>query len=215
MKKPLYTVRKSILAALRLRLFIAFLVTCAIGVGIFFLSGSLSASDNGAETVVQTENVEAEAGADNLPEESEPEVQPEESKAKSGPEWLPEKLRENFLIVRIALAALLPAIVLLIQLALIIRVMSFKIQIYENRIVVKEGILFATMEQQWCFTGVARFIIARTFWSHVFGIAEILIICPGGLRINERFIRRPNRLKRFLSAYFIGRKSSTVHFLND
>lgn len=181
MRKPLYTVKKSFLAALRLRLFIAFILTCAIGLGIFFASGMLvSAPETEAVTT-----------------------------------WLPETLREHWLIIRIAAAALLPFIVLLIQLALIIRVKSFKIKIYENRIIVKEGILFATSEQQWCFVGVARFIIARSFWSHVLGISEIMIICPGGFRLNERFIRRPKKLKKFLSTYFIGRKNAKIHLIND
>ena len=231
MRKPLYTVKKSFLAALRLRLFIAFILTCAIGLGIFFASGMLTPKpEDAAITQNQnenkpTENSNADADKNKTEEtledttpdtdETNPEEKPEEPKTELVPKWLPEKLREHWLIIRIAAAALLPFIVLLIQLALIIRVKSFKIKIYENRIIVKEGILFATSEQQWCFTGVARFIIARNFLSHIIGISEIMIICPGGIRINERFIRHPNKLKKFLSTYFIGRKDAKIHLIND
>lgn len=215
MRKPLYTVKKSFLAALRLRLFIAFILTCAIGLGIFFASGMLTPKlEDAAITQNQNENKPTEnSNAD--ADKNKTEEKPEETKTELAPKWLPEKLREHWLKIRIAAAAFLPLIVVLIQLALIIRVKSYKIKIYENRIIVKEGILFATFEQQWCFTGVARFIIARNFWSHIIGISEIMIICPGGIRINERFIRHPNKLKKFLSTYFIGRKDAKIHLIND
>lgn len=215
MRKPLYTVKKSFLAALRLRLFIAFILTCAIGLGIFFASGMLApASETEDAAISQNQNTPLEGGEKTEDAETE-ETKTEEIKTEAVPTWLPEKLHKHWFKIRIAAAALLPFVVLLIQLALIIRVKSYSIKIYENRIIVKEGILFATFEQQWCFTGVVRFIIARNFWSHILGISEIMIICPGGFRLNERFIRRPNKLKRFLSTYFIGRKESMVHLIND
>ena len=180
MRKPLYTIKKSFLAAFGLKTFIALLITGAIGAGIYF----------GSEMFL-------------IPE------------GASVPEFLPEALSDKWSLIRIAASALLPAVVLLVQFALIVRVKSFKIKIYENRIIIKEGILFATSEQHLTFDGSARFIINRSFLGRFAGIAQVTIIWPAGFTLTESFIRRPGKLKKFISSVYIGRNGAVGHLANN
>lgn len=180
MRKPLYTIKKSFLAAFSLKMFIAFIISAAIGAGIYF----------GSEMFY-------------IPI------------GDFAPDFLLRLLGYNWFLVDIAVSALLPAIVLLVQLALIIRVKSYKIKIYENRIVISEGILFATSEQHLTFDGSARFIINRSFLGRFAGVAQVTIIWPAGFTLTERFIRRPNKLKNFISTVYVGRNGASGHLSNS
>jgi len=86
---------------------------------------------------------------------------------------------------------------LIIQIVRILTVKAYSIEIYDEKIVTKSGLL-SKNENQSVFAGVYSVSISQTFLGRIFGYGDIRVDCPGKWDIDTRGIKNPKDLKKFL-----------------
>lgn len=89
---------------------------------------------------------------------------------------------------------------LIIQIARIVVAKCYSIEFYDNRIVVKSGVL-NKQEKQSVFAGVYSVSVSRPFLGTIFGYGNISIDCPGKWDIDTIGIKNPDGLKSYLEGY--------------
>ena len=93
-----------------------------------------------------------------------------------------------------------------------LRAKVFRLSVYENRIVVKDGIL-ETGETQRFFAGITRVSVDESFFDKLIGTGTVRISCPGNFNLLEHYIIEPEKFKKFLIEHFINKNDTRFHFL--
>ena len=88
------------------------------------------------------------------------------------------------------------------QIQLIIRAKTFRMTIYEDRIVTRIGIL-DVQERQTLFMGMNSLSFDQGFWGTLLDYGTVHIVCPGRHDVFESGILDPATLKRVLSKHFV------------
>ena len=89
---------------------------------------------------------------------------------------------------------------LIIQIARILSAKCYSIEFYDNKIVVKSGIL-SKQEKQSVFGGVYSVSISQSFAGRIFNYGNIKVDCPGKWDIDTTGIKDPESLKIYLENY--------------
>ena len=89
---------------------------------------------------------------------------------------------------------------LIIQLARILSAKCYSIEFYDNKIVVKSGVLNKN-ERQSVFGGVYSVSVSQSFMGRIFNYGEIRVDCPGKWDINTNGTLDPLKLKEYLEKY--------------
>ena len=89
---------------------------------------------------------------------------------------------------------------LIIQIARILSAKCYEAEFYDNKIVVKSGVLNKS-ENQSVFAGVYSVSISRSFFGRIFGYGDVRIDCPGRWDVDTSGIKDPEGLKRYLEGY--------------
>ena len=89
---------------------------------------------------------------------------------------------------------------LIIQIVRIISAKCYSIEFYDNKIVVKSGIL-NKKEKQSVFAGVYSVSVSQSFIGRIFNYGDIYIDCPGKWDVNTKNIKYPVLLKNYLETY--------------
>ena len=86
---------------------------------------------------------------------------------------------------------------LIIQIVKIIQASKYKIEFYEEKVVVKSGI-FSTSEKQFVFLGVFGVSIEQNLLGKIFNYGDVRIDCPGKWDVDTEGLADPKGLKSFL-----------------
>ena len=101
----------------------------------------------------------------------------------------------------------------LIQLCIIIHVKTFSIKVYEDRLVVKRGLIFVKEETHGLFVGLVRMHIHQNFWGNLLDYGTFTLQCVGRSDIDEDGIFDPHALKYYLQRRFINVANNTQTLL--
>ena len=89
---------------------------------------------------------------------------------------------------------------LIIQIARILSAKCYSIEFYDDKIVVKSGVLNKN-EVQSVFGGVYSVSVSQSFAGRIFNYGNIQVDCPGRLDIDTADIKDPSALKKYLENY--------------
>ena len=89
---------------------------------------------------------------------------------------------------------------LIIQIARILSAKCYLIEFYDNKIVVKSGVL-SKQENQSVFGGVYSVSVSQSFVGRIFNYGNIQVDCPGRWDIDTKGIKDPSALKKYLENY--------------
>ena len=89
---------------------------------------------------------------------------------------------------------------LIIQIARILSAKCYLIEFYDNKIVVKSGVL-SKQENQSVFGGVYSVSVSQSFVGRIFNYGNIQVDCPGRWDIDTVGIKDPLALKKYLENY--------------
>ena len=89
---------------------------------------------------------------------------------------------------------------LIIQIARILSAKCYSIEFYDNKIVVKSGVL-NKKERQSVFGGVYSVSVSQSFVGRIFNYGNIKVDCPGRWDIDTTGIKDPSALKKYLENY--------------
>ncbi len=100
---------------------------------------------------------------------------------------------------------------LIIQIVRILSVKCYSIEFYDNKIVVKSGVL-SKQEKQSVFGGVYSVSISQNFIGRIFNYGNIRVDCPGRWDVDTEGIKDPIALKKYLESYITASgMTSIVH----
>ncbi len=80
----------------------------------------------------------------------------------------------------------------------IIVVRSMYLEFYKDKIVEHWGV-FHKDSRNAIFLGVAETTLCRPFWGRIFGYGHVKIDCAGQWDFDARYVKRPQRLVRYLN----------------
>ena len=89
---------------------------------------------------------------------------------------------------------------LIIQIARMLSAKCYLIEFYNNKIVVKSGVL-NKKEKQSVFGGVYSVSVSQSFVGRIFNYGNIHVDCPGKWDIDTVGIKNPSALKKYLENY--------------
>ena len=89
---------------------------------------------------------------------------------------------------------------LIIQIARILSAKCYSIEFYDNKIVVKSGVL-SKQENQSVFGGVYSVSISQSFLGRIFNYGDVRVDCPGKWDVGTESIKDPAALKKYLENY--------------
>ena len=89
---------------------------------------------------------------------------------------------------------------LIIQIARILSAKCYSIEFYDNKIVVKSGVM-SKQESQSVFGGVYSVSISQSFIGKIFDYGNIRVDCPGRWDVDTDGIKAPVALKKYLETY--------------
>ena len=89
---------------------------------------------------------------------------------------------------------------LIIQIARILSAKCYSIEFYDNKIVVKSGVL-NKKERQSVLAGVYSVSVSQSFAGRIFNYGNIQVDCPGRWDIDTADIKDPSALKKYLENY--------------
>ena len=89
---------------------------------------------------------------------------------------------------------------LIIQIARILSAKCYSIEFYDNKIVVKSGVL-SKQENQSVFGGVYSVSISQSFFGRIFNYGSVRVDCPGKWDVGTENIKDPSALKKYLENY--------------
>ena len=93
---------------------------------------------------------------------------------------------------------------LIIQIVRIVAARAYVIEFYDERIVVKSGIL-NKKERQSVFSGVFMVSVEQSLGGQMFGYGNVVVDCPGKWDIDTCGIKDPRGLKEYLERYITSR----------
>ena len=102
----------------------------------------------------------------------------------------------------------------LIQIAFIIHVKTFRLKVYEDRIVVKSGLIFVREEAHGLFVGLVKMDIHQNFWGNILDYGTFSLQCVGRTDIEEDGIFDPHALKHYLQRRFINVANTQTLLMN-
>lgn len=102
--------------------------------------------------------------------------------------------------VRIFLFFLIIPLIILI--ADMIRLSCHRIEFYDKKIVHKLGV-FSKQEKVFYFTGVMSVYTHQSFIGRIFGYGDVKVDFQGRYDIGTDCIKRPNKLRDYLSHYIV------------
>ena len=88
----------------------------------------------------------------------------------------------------------------IIQIARILSAKCYSIEFYDNKIVVKSGVL-SKQENQSVFAGVYSVSISQSFFGRIFNYGNVRVDCPGKWDVDTESIKDPSALKKYLENY--------------
>lgn len=126
-------------------------------------------------------------------------------------------MKPNYVATKSAAAVLSPWLILLfwlivpliMQIVRILRAKSYQIEFYDNKMVVKSGLLNKN-ERQSVFTGVYAVSVSQSLWGRICGYGNISVDCPGKWDIDTTGIKDPKALKAFLEKYITTKGTTNV-----
>ena len=89
---------------------------------------------------------------------------------------------------------------LIIQIARILSAKCYSIEFYDNKIVVKSGVL-SKQENQSVFGGVYSVNISQSLFGRIFNYGNVRVDCPGKWDVDTKSIKDPSALKKYLEKY--------------
>ena len=89
---------------------------------------------------------------------------------------------------------------LIIQIVRILSAKCYSIEFYDNKIVVKSGVL-SKQENQSVFGGVYSVSISQSFFGRIFNYGSVKVDCPGKWDVGTESIKDPSALKKYLENY--------------
>ena len=89
---------------------------------------------------------------------------------------------------------------LIIQIARILSAKCYSIEFYDDKIVVRSGVLNKN-EVQSVFGGVYLVSVSQSFMGRIFNYGNIKVDCPGRWDIDTTGIKDPSALKKYLENY--------------
>ena len=89
---------------------------------------------------------------------------------------------------------------LIIQIARMLSAKCYLIEFYNNKIVVKSGVL-NKKERQSVFAGVYSVSVSQSLVGRIFNYGNIQVDCPGRWDIDTVGIKDPSALKKYLENY--------------
>ena len=89
---------------------------------------------------------------------------------------------------------------LIIQIARILSAKCYSIEFYDNKIVVKSGVL-SKQENQSVFAGVYCVSVSQNFFGRIFNYGNVRVDCPGKWDVDTENIKDPSALKEYLENY--------------
>ena len=89
---------------------------------------------------------------------------------------------------------------LIVQIVRIVSAKCYSIEFYDNKIVVKSGVL-NKKEKQSVFGGVYSVSVSQSLVGRIFDYGNIEVDCPGKWDVNTNGILDPLKLKEYLEKY--------------
>ena len=89
---------------------------------------------------------------------------------------------------------------LIIQIARILSAKYYSIEFYDDKIVIKSGVL-SKQEKQSVFAGVYSVSISQSFFGRIFNYGSVTVDCPGKWDVDTEGIKDPSALKKYLENY--------------
>ena len=89
---------------------------------------------------------------------------------------------------------------LIIQIARILSAKCYSIEFYDNKIVVRSGVL-SKQEEQSVFGGVYSVSMSQSFFGRIFNYGSVRVDCPGKWDVGTENIKDPSALKKYLENY--------------
>lgn len=106
-------------------------------------------------------------------------------------------------------------VVALIQLCFVIHIKTFRLKVYQDRIVVKSGLIFVKQETHGLFVGVVRMNIYQNFWGNLLDYGTLTLECVGRTDMCEAGIFDPHALKFYLQNRFINAANAQTLLVNQ
>ena len=98
---------------------------------------------------------------------------------------------------------------LIVQIARILSAKCYSIEFYDNKIVVKSGVL-NKKERQSVFGGVYSVSVSQSFVGRIFNYGNIQVDCPGRWDIDTVGIKDSSALKKYLENYIIAIRMTNI-----
>ena len=98
---------------------------------------------------------------------------------------------------------------LIIQIVRIAAAKSFSVEFYDNKIVMKSGLL-NKQEKQSVFVGVNTVSISQSFLGRIFGYGDVKVDCRGKWDVDTYGICNPKGLKAYLESKITADGITTV-----
>ena len=89
---------------------------------------------------------------------------------------------------------------LIIQIARIVSAKCYSIEFYDNKIIVKSGVLNKN-ERQSVFAGVYSVSVSQSLAGRILGYGDISVDCPGRWDVDTVGIKNPADLKNYLEGH--------------
>lgn len=89
---------------------------------------------------------------------------------------------------------------LIIQIARIVSAKCYSIEFYDNKIIVKSGVLNKN-ERQSVFAGVYSVSVSQSLAGRILGYGDISVDCPGRWDVDTVGIKNPAALKNYLEGH--------------
>ena len=89
---------------------------------------------------------------------------------------------------------------LIVQISRILKAKCYSAEFYDNKIVVKSGVLNRS-ENQSVFAGVYSVSVSRSLFGRIFGYGNVSVDCPGRWDVNTDGVKDPEGLKKYLEGY--------------
>lgn len=100
---------------------------------------------------------------------------------------------------------------LIIQIVRILQAKSYSIEFYDEKMIVRSGVLNKS-ERQSVFAGVYAVSINQSLWGRMFNFGDIMVDCPGRWDVSTSGIKDPKALKAYLETKISAKGMNTVVF---
>ena len=86
---------------------------------------------------------------------------------------------------------------IIVQICRTITVKKYRVEFYEDKIIVKSGWL-NTQSKQMVFMGVTGVSVSQSLWGNMFGYGDVNIDCVGKWDVDTTDIKNPKALEAYL-----------------